>query len=238
MSGLIGSRAMLADLRVPVPRNTVSASSRSSSRLRHFRRMIVHALLLIAGVVLVPARGGAQQDTTHRMKRYIHNVGYGATLGFLYAGVDQLQNDPTEWGKGWSGYGNRLASNVGEFAIQETVTDILAATMHRPLTYTYCPCNSTKHKVEWALQSSVTDVLPDGRRAIAVPRIIGAYVGSFAQAAWMPGNSSSRTQTALLNGTTSLLIGGGINLFYELRSNNYRRYPNPAKVAAAERRQD
>jgi hypothetical protein len=29
--------------------------------------------------------------------------------------------------------------------------------------------------------------------------------------------SRSRTQTALVNGTVNLLIGAGINLFYELR---------------------
>jgi hypothetical protein len=180
--------------------------------------MIAHTALLLTGIALVPAHARAQEDTTTRMDRYIHNLGYGAVLGFAFAGVDQLQNDPTEWGKGWPGYGNRLASNVGEFVIQESVTDILSAALHRRLSYRYCPCNGTTHKVQWALKSSVTDVLKDGHRVIAVPRIMGAYAGSFAQAAWLPETSSSKTQTALVNGTVSLLIGAGINLFYELRS--------------------
>ncbi|MFL5522465.1 MAG: hypothetical protein ACJ8B6_16115 [Gemmatimonadales bacterium] len=200
--------------------------------MHQFRRTIAHALLLIAGLALVPSQGRAQQDTTQRMKRYTHNLGYGAALGFLYAGVDQLQNEPSEWGKGWPGYGNRLASNVGEFVIQESVTDLLSFAMHRPLTYTHCPCNGTAHKVEWALQSSVTDVLPNGKRAFAYPRVIGAYAGSFAQAAWLPEGSTSRTQTALVNGTVSLLIGAGINLFYELRSGGGHA---DAKPAVAER---
>lgn len=208
----------------------MSASSLSSSRARHLRRIASPALLLLASVVFVPSRGGAQQDTTQRMKRYTHNLGYGAALGFLYAGVDQLQNDPSEWGKGWPGYGNRLASNIGEFLIQETVTDLLSAALHRPLSYVYCPCNGTTHKVEWALQSSVTDVLANGRRAPAYPRIIGAYAGSFAQAAWMP-ETSNQTRTALVNGTVSLLIGAGINLFYELRSGGHAA----AKPSVAER---
>jgi hypothetical protein len=237
MSGLGGPPAMLADLREPVSRNTVPASSRSSSRLRHFRRTFAHALLLIAGIVLVPVQGGAQRDTTQRMRRYTHNIGYGVALGFVYAGVDQLQTDPSQWGKGWPGYGNRLASNVGEFVIQETVTDLLSAAMHRPLSYTYCPCNGTAHKVEWALHSSVTDVLANGHRVIAFPRIIGAYAGSFAQASWMP-DQTNRTQTALVNGSVSLLIGAGINLFYELRPSGHHREPDPAKIAGVERRQD
>lgn len=51
---------------------------------------------------------------------------------------------------------------------------------------------------------------------LAIPRIVGAYSGSFAQAAWRPATAQSRTRTALVNGTVSLLIGAGINLYYEL----------------------
>jgi len=63
----------------------------------------------------------------------------------------------------------------------------------------------------------VTDPLPRDHRAIALPRIVGAYAGSFAQAAWRPATTTGRTTTALINGSMSLLIGAGINLFYELR---------------------
>jgi hypothetical protein len=146
------------------------------------------------------------------MRRYTHNLGYGAVLGFVWAGVDQLQDEPEQWS-----YGQRLASGVGEFVIQESVTDLLSWGMHRPLDYTYCHCDGFGRKLGWSMQSAFTDVLPDGRRTAAVPRIFGAYAGSFAQAAWLPTNTN-RTQTALLNGTFSLLIGGGINLYHELRA--------------------
>jgi hypothetical protein len=59
--------------------------------------------------------------------------------------------------------------------------------------------------------------MPDDTHPIAVPRIVGAYAGSFAQAAWRPSTSTSRTQTALLNGTISLGISAAMNIFYELR---------------------
>ena len=63
---------------------------------------------------------------------------------------------------------------------------------------------------------SVTDPMPNGRHPIAVPRIVGAYAGSFAQASWRP-DDGNRVSTALVNGTVSLLIGAGINLFQEAR---------------------
>jgi hypothetical protein len=189
-------------------------------------RAFVLALFLIASAALPVTPAGAQShagpDSTTRMRRYIHNVGYGAMLGFVYAGVDQWQNDPPEWGKDWGGYGTRLASNVGEFVIQESVTDGLSAVMHRPLDYAYCHCASTGKKAQWALHSAITDVLPDGRRAVAVPRIVGAYAGAFAQAAWRPPGMYSRVNTALINGTVSLAIGAGINMYHELRDKSAR----------------
>lgn len=186
---------------------------------RHpWRRMILPLLLLIA---LTPAPTRAQgrvgSDSSTRSRRYLRDLAYGAALGFAYAGVDQLRNDPIEWGKGWHGYERRLVSDVGEFVVQETVTDVLAASMDRQLDYQRCRCAGTGDRIGWALQSSVTDPLADGHRAIAIPRIVGAYAGSFAQAAWRPAGGSSRARIGLVNGTTSLLIGAGINLYYELR---------------------
>lgn len=187
----------------------------------HPRQRIACALLLVASVALAPVEARAQSrvgsDSSTRMSRYGHDLVYGVALGFAYAGVDQLRTDPPEWGKSWHGYERRLASNVGEFVIQETVTDVLASMMDRPLDYQHCRCAGTWRKIGWAAQSSVTDPLPDGHRALAVPRIVGAYAGSFAQAAWRPATASGRTRTALVNGTISLIIGAGINLFYELR---------------------
>ncbi|MDB4882142.1 MAG: hypothetical protein JWL95_908 [Gemmatimonadetes bacterium] len=182
----------------------------------------VWLLLTISMLAAMPAmalraQGRVGTDSSSRGRRYAHDLWYGTALGFVYAGVDQLRDDPVEWGKGWPGYERRLASDVGEFAIQETVMEALAAAMSRPLDYQRCRCRTTGARVAWALASSVTDPLPRGHRALAIPRIVGAYAGSFAQAAWRPATASGRTRTALVNGSVSLLIGAGINLFYELR---------------------
>lgn len=183
----------------------------------------VAIVLLLAGTALPPARADAQSrvgaDSSTRTRRYRHDLLYGAALGFVYAGVDQLRNNPVQWGKGWRGYERRLASNVGEFVIQETVTDVVAAALNRALDYQRCRCPGTGRRIGWALQSSVTDPLPDGHRTIALPRILGAYAGSFAQASWRPTpTNGGRTRVALVNGTTSLLIGAGINIYHELRA--------------------
>lgn len=192
---------------------------RITTRLRG--RITACVLLLITSGVVAPVRASAQSrvgaDSSTRTRRYRHDLLYGTALGFVFAGVDQLRNDPPEWGKGWHGYERRLASDVGEFVIQETVTDVVAAALNRPLDYQRCRCTGTGQRIGWALESSVTDPLPNGHRALAVPRIVGAYAGSFAQASWRPDTPSGRTRTALVNGTVNLIVGAGINLYYELR---------------------
>ena len=141
---------------------------------------------------------------------------YGTVLGLAWGEVDQLRNDPPEWGKGFEGYRRRAASDVGEFLIQEAATEALAALLKRPLDYAPCRCRGIGNRLRWALAASVTDPMPNGSHPLAVPRIAGAYAGSFAQASWRPA-TSDRTRTALINGTVSLLIGAGINVFQELR---------------------
>jgi hypothetical protein len=185
------------------------------------RAMRIGIGVLLALLMAVPRSAESQsrvgRDSSTRMARYGHDLAYGAALGLAYAGVDQARNDPSEWGKGWPGYEKRLASNLGEFVIQESVTDLLAAVMNRPLDYQPSPHRKTGARVGWALQRAFTDPMPDHTHPLAVPRIVGAYAGSFAQASWRPGTGSSRTRIALVNGTTSLLIGGAINLYQEMR---------------------
>ena len=156
------------------------------------------------------------RDSSTRLNRFGRDVVYGTGMGLLFAGIDQLRKEPPEWGRGWEGYRKRAASDVGEFIIQEGMTEALAAALQRPLDYERCPCRGALNRVRWALWGSVTDPMPNGRHPIAVPRIVGAYVGSFAQASWRP-NDGERVRTALVNGTVSLIIGAGINLFQEAR---------------------
>lgn len=172
-------------------------------------------VLCVAGASNSGAQARIQRDSSWRVQRFVHDAGYGIVEGLAYSGLDQLNDTPAEWGDGWPGYGRRAASNVGEFLIQESVTEGLAAVMHRPLDYRRCRCSSTGARIASALRGAVTDQLRNGSHPLAIPRIAGAYAGSFAQASWRP--NANRTQTALLNGTSSLALGVLINLYHEFR---------------------
>ncbi len=164
------------------------------------------------------SQGRVGADSTTRWKAFRRDVAYGTAMSALFAEKDQLAKDPPQWGTGLSGYSRRFASNAGEFVIQESVTDALAAAMRRQPDYVRCGCRGVGARASWALEGSITDPTLRRGRVLAVPRIVGAYAGSFAQASWRPATPTNRAQVALINGTTSLLIGAGINLYHELIS--------------------
>jgi hypothetical protein len=172
--------------------------------------------LLVMGATHAAAQVRVGRDSSTRLQRFGRDAMYGTGLGLVYGLVDQWRRQPPEWGSSWGQYKRRAASDVGEFLIQEGTTEAIAAAMHRPLDYARCPCSSTAGRIHWALLGAVTDPMPNGTHPVAMPRIVGAYTGSFAQATWLPARGQ-RVRTALVNGTTSLLIGAGINLFQEFR---------------------
>jgi hypothetical protein len=186
----------------------------AATRWTFFASLCLASLLIAPRVTTAQVRVG--RDSSTRLNRFGRDLVYGVGMGLVYGELDQLRNDPPEWGAGWDGYRRRAASDVGEFVIQEGVTEAMAAGLHRPLDYERCRCRGFGNRVRWALWGSVTDPMPNGNHPVAVPRIVGAYAGSFAQASWRPARSD-RMRTALVNGTVSLLIGAGINLFQEVR---------------------
>jgi hypothetical protein len=180
------------------------------------RQWLLGVALVVFGATTARAQVRVGRDSSTRLQRFGRDALYGTGLGLVYGVVDQLRHEPPEWGTGWNEYDRRAASDVGEFLIQEGTTEALAAALHRPLDYAACPCGGTGARIRWALLGAVTDPMPNGAHPIAVPRIVGAYVGSFAQTTWLPARSH-RTRTGLVNGSVSLAIGAGINLFQEFR---------------------
>ncbi|HVX40701.1 MAG TPA: hypothetical protein VHB25_14120 [Gemmatimonadaceae bacterium] len=180
-------------------------------------------MLLALPILALHAQNRVGPDSATRLTRFGRDMAYGAAEGLGYAALDQWNNDPPQWGSGWTGYQKRAASNIGEFVIQESVTEGLAAVMNRPLDYTPCGCTNTLDRVGWAIHGAFTDELANGQRPLAVPRIVGAFVGSFAQAGWRPSNGNDRMRVALVNGATSLAFGAVINLYHEFSHSPHAR---------------
>jgi hypothetical protein len=184
-------------------------------------RFAKHLFLGIAALTVVATAAAAQSrvgsDSSTRLTRFGRDFIWGTVEGLAFAAYDQWKLDPPQWGTGWHGYGKRAASNLGEFYIQEGTTEGIAALMDRPLDYRRCRCKEFGDRFVHAMRGAVTDELRNGSHPIAIPRIAGAYVGSFSQAGWRPNTGNDRVRVALVNGTTSLAIGALINLYHEIR---------------------
>jgi hypothetical protein len=163
-----------------------------------------------------PAQSRVGADSLTRLARLGHDLTYGTAMGFGYAAIDQANNQPSEWGGGWPGYGRRASSNIGEFWIQEITTEGLAWAMNRPLDYQPCKCRGFWPRFNHALGGAVLDQKPKGGQALAIPRIVGAYGGAYAQSTWRPNGSRSRANLVLTYGTTSLAFGVLINMYHEI----------------------
>ncbi len=159
---------------------------------------------------LAPAQLGQS-----RMRNYVHDlIGPGALIGIVGgAALLQIENSPSQWGKGLSGYGDRVASNAGQLFVQESVHHGMAAAMDETTQYERCGCTNFSAQVSHAFVGAVTARDANGRQVVSVPRIAGAFAGSFATMLWWPG----RTVGGAAAGGALSLVGTGLgNLVNEL----------------------
>jgi hypothetical protein len=121
-----------------------------------------------------------------RLNNYLRDLaGPPAFVGVIGGGLlDQLLQKPAVWNNDADGLARRIASRAGQAAVQASVRHGLAALMHRSTEYQPCECRGFGPKVQHALLETFTDRRADGSRALSVPRIAGAYAGSFARLTW------------------------------------------------------
>jgi len=198
-------------------------------------------ILVLMGVTAVAGYGqddaqsqttGDQQQTTtqtqtyefpshkERFNRYIKStigpfrlVQTGAS-----AGIAQWRDSPHEWGQGMKGYGKRYASELGQNAIQQTVTYGLDEALNLDTGFEKSKREGFFPRFKDALIQNVTSRKRNGDRVFSVPRFAGAYTGAIvARETWYLDRYSYKD--GLRAGTTRLLTGFGINLMREFLIN-------------------
>lgn len=195
----------------------------------------IMGMLVLAGVVTVSGYGQEATKTTdkassdqatkqtyvfpsesERFKRYIKNtIGpFRLAQTGLSAGLQQWRDTPEEWGQGMKGYGKRYASELGQNAIQQTVTYGLDEAMGLDTGFERSKREGFFPRFKDALIQNVTSRNRNGDRVVSVPRFAGIYTGAIvARETWYPDRYSYKD--GLRSGTTRLLTGFGINLVRE-----------------------
>ena len=130
------------------------------------------------------------------------------------AGVDQWRDHPEEWGQGMKGFGRRYASNLGQNAIQQTVTYGLDEAFGLDTGFKKSTREGFGNRLKDALIQNVTSRTKSGKRVVSAPRFAGAYSGAIiSREPWYPERYSYKD--GLRAGTGNLLTGFGINLLRE-----------------------
>jgi hypothetical protein len=130
------------------------------------------------------------------------------------AGIDQWRDHPEEWGQGMKGFGRRYASNLGQNAIQQTVTYGLDEAFGLDTGFKKSTREGFGARLRDALIQNVTSRTKSGKRVVSVPRFAGAYSSAIiSRETWYPERYSYKD--GLRAGTGSLLTGFGINLLRE-----------------------
>jgi len=130
------------------------------------------------------------------------------------AGIQQWRDSPEEWGQGAEGYGKRFASALGQNAIHQTVEYGLDSAMGLDTGFQRSKRTGFGPRFKDALIQNVTSRTRSGDRVISVPRFAGAYTGAIvSRETWYPDRYNYKD--GLRSGTTTLLMGFGINLLRE-----------------------
>jgi hypothetical protein len=157
----------------------------------------------------------------------------------MVAGVGQMDNTPSAWGKGAAGYGRRFGSDFGIAAITTTTRYGLAQALKEDTLYYRCECKGLLPRFSHAVVSTLTARHgEDGHRAFSFSAVAAPYAGTVAAVyAWYPDNYGARS--ALRMGNYNLLGSVGENVLLEffysgphsllsrMHLNNSRAAPNP-----------
>ena len=132
----------------------------------------------------------------------------------IFGGSVDLDNKPPEWGKSWSGFGKRFASELGKGVIKGTMAYGLEEAFKLDSHYYRSQKRDPGSRLKYAITSAFTARTPTGRRVLGFPRLTGSYGSAIiATEAWYPSRLGMRD--GLRAGTYS--VGADIlsNIFTE-----------------------
>ena len=140
---------------------------------------------------------------------------YPFAVATLFAGIDQAQRNPPEWGHGAGAFGQRFGSNLAIAAVTTTTRYALAEAFREDTVYYRCECKGVFRRLRHAMISTVTARRgEDGHRRLSFPSLVAPYAGAMtAVYGWYPNRYGPKD--ALRMGNINLLEFMGENVALE-----------------------
>ncbi len=104
------------------------------------------------------------------------------------AGLNQVYNNPPEWGQGTEAYGRRFGSNFAIAGVATTTRYGLAEAFREDTIYYGCECKGVLPRLKHAMISTFTARRDtDGHRVFSIPSVVAPYAGTMtAVYGWYP----------------------------------------------------
>ena len=136
-----------------------------------------------------------------------------ASAAFV-SGFHQATRNPPEWREGFPGYGERLASDFGISAIDETTRYAVAEATGEDVFYYRCHCPGVWPKLKHAVVESVVARRgADGHKVFNLPALVAPYAGPMvAVYAWYPSRYSAKDAFRMGNYGMLAYLGDEISL--------------------------
>lgn len=103
------------------------------------------------------------------------------------AGVDQLRENPVEWGDGWGAYGQRFASREGQFISANSLAALGNAALRYEPRYDQCKCSGKKRRAWHAIMRNFLTYNESEQELRPQWALYGgAFAGGVISATWKP----------------------------------------------------
>ncbi len=168
-------------------------------------------LCLLAGSLQaqdIPALSIEEKLDVHAWRSFGPAPLIGTALG---AGLNQVENDPREWGQGIAGYGRRYASIEGYVGVYNGLAFGLDTVLHQDPRYFRSKRKGLLPRLAHAFSYSFVTRTDDGTTTVAAWRLASNYGGAWIVNAWMP-HRLTTTGDVLVRGTLGLALDTGSNL--------------------------
>jgi hypothetical protein len=130
------------------------------------------------------------------------------------ARINQAENQPVEWGRGWDGYGDRFGSSMGQRAVANTISFGVGALRGEDPRFFPSEQERTADRIKNALAQTFVVHTDQGGRTVAVGRIAGALGGGLVARTWQP-DRRGIVWLGVQNGAISLAFDAASNVFRE-----------------------
>lgn len=146
-------------------------------------------------------------DVEPTAKEYARRTVNPTSLGKTAASatIGEIRNAPHEWGRGWSGFGKRVASAIGTHAVKGAIHMGVSKALHEQIDYQRSDQQGFKPRLKHALLATVvTRKTTTGAKTPNIGNVSGAVGAGFISRLWQP----ARLHTVASGASTSGILLG------------------------------